>query len=290
MSTMALARSLMKRWYCSESDRLPLSAANLLGQVVGLAELADQLELGLEPIGVILFAREYPLEQIPGAVIVLGHAQGDAPVQSGDGLALQIEAEGQLFDGRLSDLHRSQPLQVGVALQVQDPLDELVGILHLADRLVTEPLTQALVSPVVEHLCIQEVLVDRGELCREHLIEQFDDALVTVHRCSPPTVWLWLWLWSCRDRMPRTARTGRSTVQAAELAAGSRSGSAASMSAWRAPWHSPHPPPARHRAVTSATVRTPEAIAASMVRSVIASQWHTYMALTPHWLGGGHVG
>jgi hypothetical protein len=38
---------------------------------VGVAELTDELQLLLEPVGVLLFAFENVLEQIPAAVVLL---------------------------------------------------------------------------------------------------------------------------------------------------------------------------------------------------------------------------
>ena len=43
--------------------------AELLREVVGLAELADEAELGLEPVGVVFLAFEDLLEQLAGAVV-----------------------------------------------------------------------------------------------------------------------------------------------------------------------------------------------------------------------------
>ena len=96
-------------------------------------------------------------------------------------VAFELERELQLLRGRLADADGAEPLQVGDAVEVEDPLDELVGVLHLVDRLVVEVLAEPLVAPVVEHLGVDEVLVDRRELGGEHLVEQLDDLVVTSH-------------------------------------------------------------------------------------------------------------
>ena len=64
---------------------------HLLGEVVGLAQLVDELQLGLEPVSVVCFAFEDRLEQVAGAVVALAEAQGDAPLQTADGFGLQLE-------------------------------------------------------------------------------------------------------------------------------------------------------------------------------------------------------
>ena len=68
-----------------------------------------------------------------------------------------------------------------MAIQVENALDQLVGILHLTDRLVPEAMAEAGIAPVVEHLGVQEVLIDCGQLGGEHLVEQLDHLSVTVH-------------------------------------------------------------------------------------------------------------
>ena len=101
-----------------------------------------------------------------------------------DRFALVLQVEIDLLGNRLADHHRAESLQVGHAFEVQDPLDELVGILHLADRLVAVVLPEAFVTPVVAHLGVDEVLVHRCQFRGEHFIEQLDDTSVAV---QPPT-------------------------------------------------------------------------------------------------------
>src|SRR5690554_336242 len=84
------------------------SVVDLGGQVVLHAHLRDQLELGLEPVGVRLLADELALEQRPGAVVALGHAQRDAAVVALDGGALEVEVEAELLGDRLAHPHRVQ--------------------------------------------------------------------------------------------------------------------------------------------------------------------------------------
>ena len=86
------------------------------------------------------------------------------------------------FSGhRLTDAHGAEPLEVGHAVEEEDALDQLVGVLHLVDRLVAEVLRERLVAPVVEHLVVDEVLVHGRELGGEDLVEQLDDLSVSSH-------------------------------------------------------------------------------------------------------------
>jgi len=70
-------------------------------------------------------------------------------------------------------------------LQEQDALDELLGVLHLADRLLVVLLRQVVKAPVSAHLRLAEVLVDGGELDGERAVESRDDVGLTFHG-SPP--------------------------------------------------------------------------------------------------------
>jgi hypothetical protein len=53
---------------------------------------------------------------------------------------------------------------------------------HLVDRLALGVCGELGEAPVLLHLGVQEVLVDRGELARELLVQQRDDLVVATHR------------------------------------------------------------------------------------------------------------
>ena len=120
----------------------------LLGEVVGFADLADRLLLGLDPVDVVVLGDEDLLEQRAGGVVAGGDAGGDAVVEALDRLVLELEIELELLGHRLADAHRVEALHVGDAVEEQDPLDDLVGVLHLVDRLVAGVLGEPLVAPV----------------------------------------------------------------------------------------------------------------------------------------------
>jgi hypothetical protein len=90
-----------------------------------------------------------------------------------------------------------------------------------------------------------------------------------------------------RGRRARRERTG--FCQAADTATkGSIAERLASISASRCAWQPPQPPPARHRSVSSSTVRAPELMAAVTVRSVTASQWQTNTVIASGPRSGSH--
>src|SRR3954469_8170177 len=90
---------------------IPRKVADLLRQVVRVAQLVDQLELRLEPVGVPLFAGEDVLEQVAGAVVAVRDAERDAAVEPFDRVAFELQRGVELLARGLTDAQRSEPLQ-----------------------------------------------------------------------------------------------------------------------------------------------------------------------------------
>src|SRR3954452_22504551 len=80
-----------------------------------------------------------------------------------------------------ADQELVQILQVRQPVEKENPLDQLVGVLHLVDRLLV--LVDAKLSdpPVPQHPCMQEILVDGGQFILENRIEMLDDGRVAAH-------------------------------------------------------------------------------------------------------------
>ena len=70
----------------------------------------------------------------------------------------------------LPDMQRIEHLQVGKAVEEDDALHELVGVLHLLDQFLAPFLGELVEAPVVEQAVMQPVLVDRGQLVRRPLL------------------------------------------------------------------------------------------------------------------------
>src|SRR5687768_5292799 len=58
-------------------------------------------------------------------------------------------------------------------------------MLHLVDRFFVGMGTQPTQSPVVEHACVQKVLIDGSQLILEHGIEMAKDGGITLHARIP---------------------------------------------------------------------------------------------------------
>jgi hypothetical protein len=119
-------------------------------------------------------------------VSISSDGEGDPPVEAGHCLSFELEVEPELLDRVLPEAHRAEALEVGHALQVEDALDQLVGVAHLVHRLVAGVLGQAVVAPVGLHPGVPEVLVDRRELGGQQVVEQVDDLGGRMHLVVAP--------------------------------------------------------------------------------------------------------
>jgi hypothetical protein len=82
-------------------------------------------------------------------------------------------------------VQRIEHLQIGKAVEEDDALDQLVGMLHLLDRFLAPLLGQRFQAPVVQQPVVQPVLIDRGELMPQRLVEIFDDLGIALHAALP---------------------------------------------------------------------------------------------------------
>ena len=71
----------------------------------------------------------------------------------------------------LADVELAQVLQVRQPAEQEDALDQLVGVLHLLDALFILGLAALEEAPVLQHPRMQEVLVDRGQLALQPLVQ-----------------------------------------------------------------------------------------------------------------------
>ena len=72
-------------------------------------------------------------------------------------------------------------LHAGCAIEVEDPLDQLVRVVQLVARLILDLLEQPLISPVLAHSRVEHVLVDRRQLAGEELVQEPEDLGIALH-------------------------------------------------------------------------------------------------------------
>ncbi|MET3146617.1 UNVERIFIED_ORG: hypothetical protein ABIB63_002415 [Xanthomonas axonopodis] len=87
--------------------------------------------------------------------------------------------------GFLADAQLAQGLEIGKTFEKQNAVGQLVRMLHLVDGFLVLMLGQFFQAPVLQHLGVQEVLVDRSEFVVEHLVEVLDDLGIALHAMSP---------------------------------------------------------------------------------------------------------
>ena len=62
-----------------------------------------------------------------------------------------------------------------MTVDVEDSLNDRVGVFHLADRFVEDLVGQAKQSPILEHAGVQDVLVGRRQFVLEDEVKVLDD-------------------------------------------------------------------------------------------------------------------
>src|SRR5690606_12454290 len=174
----------------------------LLRQVVRLADARDQRQLGLDPVHVLFLGLEDLGEQVAADVVADRLAVGDRLAEQGQGVQLQRQVALEDLARTLADAQLAQRLEVRHSLKEQDPLGERVDVLHLVDGFLVLVLGQFLQAPVLQHLGVQEELVDRGQLDVERLVEELDNLRGALHGRAP-----W-WGWT---RLQRDATRGGGT-------------------------------------------------------------------------------
>src|SRR5215831_12943254 len=167
-----------------DSFRSRLSG-DLLREVVRFAHLINERQLCFEPVGVLFFALEDGFEELARAVVTQAARGLDPGVQCLDGGLFDLEIETKLLLDRLADVDLAELLEVGHAFEIEDALHQPVGVLHLAERFRAYLFPQTLVAPVLAHACVDPVLVDRGELGGQDVVEELDDLVVALHGQPP---------------------------------------------------------------------------------------------------------
>src|ERR1700754_2578572 len=142
-----------------------------LRQVQLFAQLFHQLQLGLEVVDVVFLVGDDLLEEDGARTVFFGAAHDDAGLETGQYLILDREVGLELLAQRLADTQREEALVVRQAIQQQDAVGDGLGVAHLVERLRAGVLGYLGEAPVLLHFRVQKVLVDRGQLTGQLLVE-----------------------------------------------------------------------------------------------------------------------
>ena len=145
------------------------------------ADALDQVELGLEEVDVVFLVLHQAFEQVTRDVVLHAMAVGRGFLveRAGGVLGRQIALD-DLLDV-LADTQGIEHLHVRETVEEQDPIGELVGVLHLLDTLLAPDLGHLEQAPIIEDPVVQPVLVDRRQLVAQPLVEIFDDLGIALH-------------------------------------------------------------------------------------------------------------
>src|SRR4029453_12582402 len=138
--------------------------------------------MAFERVDMLLLIFENLAEQVAADIVLDLLAMGDGALELGQRLQFEGEVAFQHFLDILTDPELAEQLEIGKAVEEQDPLGQLVGMLHLVDRLMPLELGGLGDSPIFEHPIMQPILVDRGQLVLERFVEELNDLLVALHR------------------------------------------------------------------------------------------------------------
>jgi hypothetical protein len=59
--------------------------------------------------------------------------------------------------------------------------DDLIGVLHLIEATLSNLIVKPLITPVFAHFGMHKILVDRGQIRGQYLVQQIDDTLFRLH-------------------------------------------------------------------------------------------------------------
>ena len=148
---------------------------------VSEADALDQMQLRFEEVDVVLLVLHQAFEQIARDVVLDDVAMSCRLLikRAGTDLGGQIAFDD--FLDVLADPQGIEHLHVRKAVEEQDAVGELVGVLHLLDGFLAPDLGHVQQAPIVQEPVMQPVLVDGGEFAAQALVEIIDDFWVALH-------------------------------------------------------------------------------------------------------------
>ena len=150
-------------------------------QIVLQTHFIDEPELLFDEVDVLFFAFLNVHQQIARHVILDGFAVCDGRGVHRMRLHFALQIAQQYLAHVLADEQLAQVLQIRQTLEKKNALDQAIGVPHLIDGFVVFDLAEALQAPVIEHARMQEILIDRGQLVLQRLVEKIQYLRITLH-------------------------------------------------------------------------------------------------------------
>ena len=152
------------------------------------AHLTDEAKLRFQKVDMLFLAGENIGEEITADKIAHIFTMGDGIPQHRQHFIFQIKVGLEDFFNRFTDAQTPKHLEIGQAIQEQDTLGQLVGMLHLVDRFMAFHFRQLLHAQIIEQPVMQPILIDRGQLVLQCLVQKFDDFCIALHGFAPDRV------------------------------------------------------------------------------------------------------
>src|SRR6516162_6614558 len=143
-------------------------------------DFADQLQLRLDEVDMLLFAHEDLAEQVAGHEVAYPFAVGDRLAQLRDRLLLEPQVALEDLRYCLAD-EQLFLFEAWRAAEKQDALDQHVGVLHFVDRFVVFIGAELDHAPVLQDASVQEILIERGHLILQNCVEVREDGRIALH-------------------------------------------------------------------------------------------------------------
>src|SRR6516162_5031391 len=143
-------------------------------------DFADQLQLRLDEVDMLLFAHENLAEQVAGHKVAYPFAVRDRLAQLRDRLLLEPQVALEDLRYCLADEQLFQ-FQAGRAAEKQDALDQHVGVFHFVDRFIVFIGAELDHAPVLQDASVQEILIERGHLILQNRVEVREDGRIALH-------------------------------------------------------------------------------------------------------------
>src|SRR5271155_2678502 len=154
---------------------------NTLSRVQLFTELVHQLQLGLQVVNVVFLVGDDAFQQEGAGRVLLLAAHDDTGLEPVQHVVFDRQVGLELLAQRLTDAQREQPLVVRQPVQQQDAVGDRLGVPHLIERFSAGVACQLGEAPVLLHLGVQKVLIDRGELAGQLFVEKAQNIRITLH-------------------------------------------------------------------------------------------------------------
>src|ERR1700722_8299585 len=145
---------------------------NTLSRVQLFTELVHQLQLGLQVVNVVFLVGDDAFQQEGAGRVLLLAAHYDTGLEPVQHVVFDRQVGFELLTQRLTNAQREKPLVVRQPVQQQDAVGDRLGMPHLIKRFGAGVARQFGETPVLLHLGVQKVLIDRGELAGQLFVQK----------------------------------------------------------------------------------------------------------------------